>query len=221
MQTFEQFLNEGPLPDQWDKEVYTPKTSFAKKIKYAVERAKKMGTGSSRVAFEVEYEGRPTILKIAKNDKGLAQNSKEADYGLYNMYPDITIPLIDYDEKHDEPVWIHFEKAEKLTKPLFKKMTGFAFDDFANLLINDEHRRNGKPSFYQRSISPEETKRIEDSELYYDVVSLLGNFDILANDLSRLANWGIYQNRPVIIDLGFRPDVAQQFYNKRPQNRQF
>jgi len=217
MQSFKQFLNEGPIPPEWDKAVYTPKISFAKRIKYAIERSKRLGTGSSRVAFNVPFEGRQTVLKIAKNVKGLAQNSKEADYGLYNMYPDITIPLIDYDEQHDEPLWIHFEKAEKLTKPLFKKMTGFGFDDFTQLLINDEHRRNGKPSPYyiKSKISTEEIEKIEYSELYYDVVSLLGNFDILAGDLSRLANWGIYNNKPVIIDLGFRPDVAKQFYNKR------
>lgn len=217
MQTFKQFLNEGPLPPEWEKDVYTPKTSFAKRIKYAIERSKRLGTGSSRVAFNVPFEGRQTVLKIAKNVKGLAQNSKEADYSLYRMYPEITIPLIDFDEQHDEPLWIHFEKAEKLTKPLFKKMTGFAFDDFTNLLMLFESENNGKPiPYYLRNkISLEEKKRIEQSELYSEVVNLIGTFDILAADLSRLANWGIYNNKPVIIDLGFRPDVAKQFYNRR------
>jgi hypothetical protein len=88
MKTFKQFITEMvPPPESWDRGVFHK--SFKKQLDYAIERAAKIGTGSSRVVFEIEYEGRPTVLKIAKNAKGLAQNEKEADYGLYRMYPDI------------------------------------------------------------------------------------------------------------------------------------
>jgi len=203
---------EVPLPQDWDQETYSPKVSFAKQVKYAMARAAKLGTGSSRVVFDIQFEGRPTALKIAKNPKGLAQNEKEADYGLYRMYPDITIPLIDYDEKNSPPHWIHVEKAEKLTKPKFKSITGYSFDDFGTMLHMDENRRHAKPLWGR---IPEETKeKIENSELYYDVTSLMGNFDILAGDLSRLANWGIYQGRPVVIDLGFSSDIQKLHYSR-------
>jgi len=221
--TFEKFakvLNEAPLPDDWDQEVYTPKVSFAKQVKYAVERAKKLGTGSSRVVFTIEYQGRPTALKIAKNKKGLAQNEREADYGLYQMYPDITTPLIDYDEVNHPPLWIHVEKADKLTASKFKAITGYSFENFGNMLHADESRRGvGRvgTAFWSPRI-PDEIKeqikeQIENSELYYDVTSLMGNFDILAGDLTRLANWGIYKGKPVIIDLGFSSDVQKQHYS--------
>jgi len=36
--------------------------------------AKRLGGGSSRVAFLIDYQGRKTILKVAKNNKGLAQS---------------------------------------------------------------------------------------------------------------------------------------------------
>jgi hypothetical protein len=212
MKTFKQYITEAPIPPEWDQEVFTPKTSFAKQLKYAIERSKKIGTGSSRVAFEIEYQGRPTILKIAKNKKGLAQNSKEADYGLYRMYPDITIPLIDYDEKNDEPLWIHFEKADKMNAPMFKKLTGHSFEDFSAAIRNDERRRNGQPEMY--SISPEVKQQFDNEDgFFYNVVDLMGNFDLLAGDLTRLANWGVYKNKAVIIDLGFRSDVMKQHYS--------
>ena len=211
MKTFKQYITEAPIPPEWDQEVFTPKTSFAEQLKYAIERSKKIGTGSSRVAFEIPYEGRPTILKIAKNKKGLAQNNKEADYGLYRMYPDITIPLIDFDEKNDEPLWIHFEKAEKLNNAKFKLLTGFDFNTFGMCLRNSEDSRNGRREMY--AIAVEDKTKIEESELFYSVTDLMGNFDILAGDLARLPNWGVYQNRPVIIDLGFRSDVMKQFYS--------
>ena len=65
-------------------------------LEYCKERAKRLGQGSSRVAFEIEYEGRPTILKIAKNSKGILQNEKEVNILEDNFFEHI-IPMIDYD----------------------------------------------------------------------------------------------------------------------------
>ena len=159
------------------------------------------------------YKGRETVLKIAKNVKGLAQNSREADYGLYRMYPEITVPLIDYDEVNEEPRWIHFEKADKLTKAKFKQLTGIGFDDFGNMLEDAESYREGTTDYNMREgITPEEQDRIEDSEIFQQVTDLMGDFDILAGDLTKTSNWGIYKNEPVIIDLGFSSDVHKQYY---------
>ena len=215
VETFKQYLAEVPLPPDWDSDTFTPNNSFAKKLRYAQERAAKMGTGSSRVAFNIDYEGRETVLKIAKNKKGLAQNAKEADYGLYNMYPDITIPLIDYDEDNEYPVWVHMEKADKLRKPQFKSIIGYSFNDFSNMLMADEQRRSGRNKMmnYVGNISDEEQEKIRESEFFYGVSDLLGNFDIMAGDLGRLANWGMYKGKPVIIDLGLDREVIRDFYS--------
>tara|TARA_R110000824_G_scaffold33443_3_gene107175 strand:+ start:93 stop:737 length:645 start_codon:yes stop_codon:yes gene_type:complete len=214
MKTFKQYLAEVPLPPDWDSDTFTPNNSFAKKLRYAQERAAKMGTGSSRVAFNIDYEGRETVLKIAKNKKGLAQNAKEADYGLYNMYPDITIPLIDYDEDNEYPAWVHMEKADKLRKPQFKSIIGYSFNDFSNMLMADEQRRVGRRVMdYTFQVAEEEQEKIKESEFFYDVSSLLGNFDIMAGDLGRLANWGMYKGKPVIIDLGFGSEIKKNFYS--------
>jgi predicted Ser/Thr protein kinase len=217
MKTFKQFiLTETPPPEDWDRNIF--KSSYRKQLTYALERAKKIGSGSSRVVFEIMYEGRPTVLKIAKNPKGLAQNQKESDYGLYRMYPDITCPLIDYDEEHDEPKWVHLEKANKLSKSIFKSIEGFSFDDFGYMLRDDEQRRNGRKgkgfeTNWEAQVNDEkEIEKIRESEIFYDVTSLLGNFDILAGDLQRLANWGIFRNHPVIIDLGFDSSIAKSHY---------
>ena len=121
--TFKQWLTEAPLPDDWDKNVYSPNNSFAKQVKYAKERAQKVGSGSSRVAFKIEYQGRPTVLKIAKNRIGLAQNEQESQ-ALRDYYlEDITIPMIDYDEA--SPQQIKFELTQSkidLIKPYFPAM---------------------------------------------------------------------------------------------------
>ena len=204
-----QELFEAPLPDDWDKSTYKPNVSFAKRIRYAVERAQKMGTGSSRVAFVIEYEGRPTILKIAKNKKGLAQNNFESqmfeDYYVKSL--NITIPMIDYDEEHDQPLWIHTEKAEKMKPNQFKKFFGLSHFDLQYFL---EHMI-GKKSY--PSMDEKFQQLYEDNEYLQNLVELVGNYDLPIGDFTRLANWGVYKNRPVIIDLGLSSDVLKQYYS--------
>jgi hypothetical protein len=214
IKSFKSFIFEAPPPVDWDREVFTG--SFKKQLDYAMARAAKLGTGSSRVVFEIEYEGRPTVLKIAKNAKGLAQNDKESDYGLYRMYPDITCPLIDYDEANDPPRWIHLEKAEKLTKAKFKAITGFDFDMFGNMLRGYEARKHGRRfTINWESHVPEEIQeQIWEDETFNDITSLMADFDILAGDLTRTANWGLYKGNPVLIDLGFDSSINDTFYKR-------
>jgi hypothetical protein len=119
-----ELLNETPLPSDWDSSKFNTSNSFKSIVDYALERSKKIGTGSSRIAFEVEYEGRPTILKIAKNKKGLAQNEVESKMlsDGYIEKMELTIPLIDYDTTNIQPLWIHTEKANKVTEKKLCKL---------------------------------------------------------------------------------------------------
>ena len=212
--SFSQFLTETPPPPDWDIEIFNK--SFKKRLAYAIERAKKLGTGSSRVVFEIEYQGRPTVIKIAKNEKGLAQNEKEADWSIYRWYPDITVPLIDVDQEHDQPTWIQLEKAEKLTKPYFKAKEGFSFDHFARMLWDAEANRKSKnpPSPNERGVPENVQALILESEIYSDFCGLLGDFDLLAGDMTRLVNWGVYNGNPVAIDLGFDSTVWDLYFKK-------
>lgn len=209
-------LTENPPPLDWDLKTFD--ASFVKQLKYAKERAKVIGTGSSRVAFIIDYQGRETVLKIAKNRKGLAQNEKEADYSLYRMYPDITINMIDYDEEHDQPTWIHFEKADKLTKRDFERIEGFSFDDFCKLLnqfrLNNDARLQRLNYNVTRDMNQSTVELIKDSELYNDVTDMSVNYDLSVGDFTTLRNWGLYNDKPVIIDLGFDSQVFKLYYKR-------
>ncbi len=206
-------IQETPLPDDWDKSTYKPSVSFAQRVRYAIARAKKIGTGSSRIAFEIEYEGRPTILKIAKNKKGVAQNEYESqmldDYYVKGL--GITIPMIDYDEENDPPLWLHVEKAEKMKPNQFKKFfNGLTPDE----LIHFVKYMTGK---FNIRVDEETQNRYEEiyenNEAANGLVDLVGNYDIRPADFARLANWGVYQNRPVIIDIGASTQVMNQYYS--------
>lgn len=207
----EELITEAPLPDEWDQAMYDPKVSFSKRIAYAKDRASKLGTGSSRVAFEIPYQGRNTVLKIAKNKKGLAQNEYESemlnDYYLHGL--NLTIPIIDYDEKSHPPTWIHVEKAAKVTPSMFKKYFGVSPDELVRLSkhMSGKQRYSGDTSYWD--------ELSENNEHVNNFINLIGNYDIQPGDFGRLANWGLYNGSIVIIDIGGSSDIIKQYYMRR------
>lgn len=209
MFSFLQFLSETPLPDDWDAAIYSERVPFAQRIKYAKAKAKQLGVGSSRVAFEIPYEGRRTVLKIAKNAKGMAQNGEESsaleDWYLKSLQ--LTIPLIDYDEVSDSPTWIHTEFATKAKQADFKKATGGTLQQFVEYCVGQSGRDlRGKP--LPNNIDPE-------SELVQSFTDYIGNYTHHPwVELTSLRNWGIYQGSPVIIDIGLTNDIWKDHYSR-------
>lgn len=198
---------ESPLPDDWDKQVFTGNPKYSKMIKYAKERAAQVGRGSSRVAFLIDYEGRKTVLKIALNGKGIAQNTEEANLLSYHdvQRSGLVIPMIDHNEANgDRVTWIHTEYAQKITqKQLEKYFNGASMTNIAIHL----NKLRGRTDYAVNL--PEE---LFDNPLYGELKDLVVNYDLPPFDLSRKANWGLYNGKPVIIDLGFTESVYQLHY---------
>lgn len=208
----ESILHETPLPDDWDKNVYSGRTSFAKQLKYALERASKLAAGSSRVAFTIPYEGRETVLKIAKNPKGLDQNEHEAEMlsDWYLKKLEITIPMIDYDEENEQPKWIHTEKAEKLSPAKFKKIM-MGMDSWELQRFLEYHTGNQSKHMSYKDLPPYESG---EHEVLDSLIDLIGNFGLPIADFCRAANWGLYNNNPVIIDIGLSWDIHDKHYRR-------
>lgn len=209
-------LAEAPLPDDWDKNVFTPQNSYKKRIEYAVARAQKLGKGSSRTAFEIEHEGRPTVLKVAHNVKGMAQNEVEVNILTdgYAQHLDILIPIIDYDIYHDQPVWVHTEKAQRATnKQLCDKMQ---CGDLFYLVNTAEFRYTGRGrddtpavmEYYKLT----DRNQLETFFEYVDQMQELMSLGVGIQDFTSHHNWGIYQGRPVVIDVGFNDDIYHKYY---------
>lgn len=216
----EQTLDEMPLPSDWDTAQYQQGTSFKQRLAYALERAKKLGTGSSRVAMIIEYQGRPTVLKIAKNNKGLAQNDVEADIlgDGYASQLGILIPLIDYDEQNRQPTWIHTEMAQKASE---KQLCAIMKCDNLSQLVSMAWSITGKKKYlgtYQGYVDylRQKGNSEQDIETVTEYANMLAdinsNFDIELADFGRAANWGIYNGKPVIIDAGANNNVISQYY---------
>lgn len=220
----ESVIGEAPLPDDWDQAAYGPGTTFKSRLAYALERAKKLGTGSSRVATIIEYQGRPTVLKIAKNGKGLAQNSSEIDIldDGYASQLGILIPLIDFDKQNREPTWIQTEKAEKATE---KQLCAIMKCPSLGVLVDAAYALLGKYKKFGRKMTIEDVRAglikqgysEDDIEIMFEYVNKLAelnsSFDMELGDFTRAANWGLFQGKPVIIDAGFTSGVLTQYYS--------
>jgi hypothetical protein len=216
-------LNEMPLPADWDMYRFSADTSFKKRLDYALEYTKeRIGGGSSRVAYNLMYDGRRTVLKVARNKKGLAQNQAEIDI-LDDLYvPDIVIPLIDYDQQNRNPLWIHTERAEKATKKqLCNLMKCGSLEEVVKLAnyqadVGSEYQKMNLGGYTERRREAGDSEDdIETTIWYVDELSKLAvDWDVNLMDFNRASNWGIYKGKPVVIDVGFTQDVAKQHYSK-------
>ena len=188
--------------------------SYAARGRYAKEKLGKLGTGSARVVFEIDAD---TVLKLARNAKGLAQNELEAEISATNWY-DFVAKVHDAEPKN---LWIEMEKARKLKKSDFKRMTGFKFDDFVNTIRNEAEanagRGRGGPLF---GVDPEIVEQIFETDLFNGIVSFIHDYDILAADFQRTSSWGIVNREghdvPILIDYGISQTIYNDYYvNKR------
>lgn len=216
-QVWEEEVDEMALPTDWDPTELGHDKTFKSRLEYAKNRAPKLGGGSSRIAFTIPDNGRPTVLKIAKNKKGLAQNEAEVDILTdgYIKNLDIVIPLIDYDKVNEQPIWLQTELAQKASeKQLCDIMKSgkylFHLTTYADSIIgNPDAWAMARVRVHLKSLSPEDLETFK--EYASELATVVSSTALKMADLDRAANWGLYKGRPVIIDLGFTDSVAELY----------
>lgn len=209
-------IQEAPIPADWDiSKIETNKSSqeektFSDRLKYAVSKAQELGSGAGRVAFDIEYKGRPTVLKIARNKFGLEQNKDEVRILKKAQQHNIgmTIPLIDYDKKNKEPIWVQTELAKVINDDALSNILGAPdLEFFVN--AQGERTREDQPDWdtiYKayKERSPNKTKadwdRFKKHLAKFHALEKATEIEIY--DLARATQWGIYKGEPVLIDLG-------------------
>ena len=164
------------------------KMKYADKIKIANENAKQIGVGSTRVAFEIDFKNKPTVMKIAKNEKGLRQNLAEANlYKKYKNNPPYAPPMIDWDDNDDaDTSWIHIMKAAKYEESAFFRHFDTSFTVFSRVL--------------SKYINKQETNEMNDKIKKF--IEFVEDNDLMLGEYRQKTNWGIYNSKPVILDAG-------------------
>lgn len=213
-------LMEMAYPANFSLEEFASISSFKGRIAYCEQRLQRLGSGTSRIAYKVDEE---KCLKIAKNQKGIAQNIHEAR-SILDRY-DIGATVYEYDENG---LWVEMQLARKCTKPEFKQIMGVSFGDMSSFAWACYVRRNPHNAVIASSYitNPNIEKWVYDNEgtdaranWLLNLETFVGDFDPsmgVLRDVTSIRNWGIVKEngkeKCVIIDDGLDEAIAKEFY---------
>lgn len=209
-------LDEG-YSNGFDIKVFSEIDSFKERIAYCNEYLQKLGTGSSRIAYKIDND---RVLKVAKNQKGIAQNNAEI-YGGLDMYPEIFAQIYDADYQND--MWIEMELATRVREQDFKDFFGMSSKEVFGVIgeifaytmnTQNRHKTENSERLYQELVVD------EGSSWFYSMSMFIMDFSPkYIEDLYRFANWGVVMRdgskHLVIIDNGLSDDVARQYYGAK------
>ena len=99
-------LLEVEFPEDFSISEFDSMMSLNERKKYCEKHLKFLGEGSSRIVYEIDDY---TVLKLAKNVKGIEQNRVEANPGFKHI--DILAKIFRADKMH---TYIIMEKADKV-----------------------------------------------------------------------------------------------------------
>lgn len=167
---------------------FTELNNFSDRKKYANDHFKMIGEGTGRYVYDINNE---FVLKLAKNNKGVEQNKTEINISENNKYNDVIAKIFDYDKSG---IYVIQQKANKITKQSFKKITGIDLNIFFYYLK------------YDKKIDGEK------SEFFNKIDSLIKKFDLERYDLTNKNAWGIINDNIVLIDYGLDMNTARKLY---------
>jgi hypothetical protein len=200
---------EEAYPPGWNLETFKALNSFSKRMAYCNQNLKRISSGSGRIAYKVDEE---KVLKLAKNAKGVAQNSVERDWYVQDAYEDVIAKVFDIDEND---LWIEMELAKKISPSRFKALVGFTAEQVGTYLIAMDDRDNGRQSF--RHLDSTLIQQMENNEWIQRVYTLCREVDLMPGDFGKVNSFGevLRDGKPaaVIIDMGLNKATWKDFYS--------
>jgi len=173
------------------------KKSFDDRVAIAEEHFEKLGEGSARTIFKVSDK---LVLKIARNESGIAQNFEEMKPKTHRSF---TNPVLAADIKGK---WILVRFTDNINKEQFKKLSGFDFDPFMDALF---YKFNNESDDWKK---PKNYKEITSSLLFKELSKLVLDCDSQIGDLDKINSWGSLDGKLVLRDIGLSRDVYEEFY---------
>lgn len=167
--------------------------------KYAERNLKHLSSGSSRIVYLTPQK---TIIKLAKNDKGIAQNKAEANPDMKSKYLNQILGCA------KNYAWCETHYLEKITEKDFEEMTHLNFTDFGDALRFGLKDVSGNSDLEK----PENFDKVSKSDIYKELKDIGERFKLLPGDLARISSWGTKDGRPVLIDAGLTRDIFDEYY---------
>jgi len=199
-------IKEMAYPVSFKMNEFKKITSYAGRVRYCNERLPKIGAGSARIAYKIDEV---KVLKLAKNSLGIQQNIVESEPFKQN-YP-ICARVFDHLESGE---WLEMELATSSKASDFKRLLGISFDQFREYVQYDKHRKEK----YITSLTKEEVKKLQNTEFFINLSSLIHDYDMPIGDFIRKSSWGVVKRGGketlVLIDFGYDSEAYGQQMKK-------
>lgn len=173
--------------------------TYQARKQYAENNLKHLSSGSARIVYLTPSK---TVIKLAKNDCGIAQNKVEANPKMKSKF------LNEIINRADNYAWIETHFLDKISKHEFEEMTGVKFDDFGDAI------RFGLKDVSENSDikKPTNFAKVEKTGIYKEMKRIGEEFKLLPGDIARASSWGCKNKHPVLIDAGLTRKVFDEFY---------
>ncbi len=193
--------------------------SFASRKRYMDRGFPFLGAGSGR---RVYYIGENRVIKIAKNDRGKAQNEVESDSALHDWYGKL-LPSI-YDTAPDNS-WLVCDKLVHVRARDFQSYFGVSMN---TLFYYMEYRLDSHMGIHAMELIDQVDKdSCDTNDKIQALLDAIVNFDLVFRDLTRKNAWGKLGDRLVLRDYGLTRYVWDEYYKPtkikgvRGQNTQY
>jgi len=211
--TESQFMNliqrdiDEDYPLSWNIEEFKNLKSFNKRIKYCEQNLQRISSGTSRIVYKIDET---KVLKLAKNEKGIAQNNTEINFSEDYLWDMVVAKLFDHDE---DGLWVEMELARKVTTSIWNNIVGIPIDIFRDGTRFMEQQK-GKTLY--RLKEPERMEELYENDFTSTILDLIANYDVGSGDFGKLSTYGLVnrdgKDEIVIIDYGLTNEVYNSYY---------
>ena len=199
---FNKIVSDIPIfPISWNNPpTFKTLKSFNKRVQYCEQHLTRISSGSSRIVYLVDDD---KVLKLAKNQKGIAQNNVEislGNEGYYTCFADV----YDYD---NDGLWLEMEFCRKSKKSDFKRIYGIPFEVLCyGIAEMVEYRNKFNPfdkykPYWKQLMNSENNMVLEFIDSFREYIG--GQGLETTGDLYRISSYGVTKdNRIVLVDYG-------------------
>ena len=203
-------MEEANWPQTFDMDHFKALTSFKARMDYCQAHLPRIGGGTGRMVYQIDDQ---TVIKLAKNAKGVAQNKVEDNDYIQRAYDHVVAKVLD---RHPEHLWIESQLAKKVTKNRFKQLTGgISIEDVDIWMRNYALARKGER--YRHPQDEETSQRIWNHEFLFDVASMANDIGMEYGDFGSISSYGEINGELVLVDYGLDSHTYSTHYNKEPK----
>ena len=203
-------LNEAAL-DSFSLDKLSQIPSFKGRYQYCLQNlGPTQGRGSSRVVFQIDDN---KVLKLALNNKGIAQNQAEDDGYLQSI--GLSPKIFNNDNGYK---WLVSEFVLPAKQQDFKECLGIDFEEFCAFIRACFRLRFGVNTYGKRIDEYRYRELVEYNETCATFDDYIGNYNPPMGDLLRIENYGMVKRDNyidiVLLDSGLTKDIWDNYYKR-------